>query len=252
MSEAKFLISILFFATSVATANIAIPANPNSQIRESINRNLGFEFSAMPLGSYKPLGGYPGLEIGMDFHHIDLSELNNKNYVRNESNLDFVALTVSKGLYYDVDVRFTASFLPQTQSLQYYSGLVRWKFAEIPKWFRLTAEGSVSGVNMTTSVTVPTAVVQKSSYSMQGTGFNLVASKSVGRFEVFVGGGTAYSKSYFIVKGERIGGDFVPQEDSSNRVIAGGGYDWGGGKVTGGIDYIQQTKVFVQTQFVLF
>ncbi|MES3036902.1 MAG: hypothetical protein V4736_03265, partial [Bdellovibrionota bacterium] len=229
----------------------SIMENPTYAVRQSINEKLGFGFMTAPLASYQPLGGYPGLELGIDYHRLDLTSLVDQGYIRGSDSLDFMALTLAKGLYYDIDFRFSASIMPQTTTMQFFSGMLRWKFYEHPSWARLTAVIHYSGASFP-AATHPTATpAAETNYATQGQGYDLVVSRGFGSFELFGGVGRARSVSQFLVDvtvGQKA---YVRQDDTLNRYTAGSAIKWKNGSFSFGMDRVVQNKYFIQTQFEL-
>ena len=114
---------------STAHAALILPQGLNKNDRQTVLEVLGFGTATKILSSPYPLGGYPGLEFGIAYEIIpvsDLASLGTKTKAQNE--FEFPRFSFGKGLYNNIDIFI--HFIPVTDSTgsSNYGGHLRWIF----------------------------------------------------------------------------------------------------------------------------
>jgi hypothetical protein len=189
----KFLLAGLFASlclclSATAFAKTTLPKNLDAADRERALEILGYGSSAKILGDPYPLGGYPGVEIGLSTEFIsmeDLAALGSKSDDKGDFN--FYTLTIGKGLYYNVDVLLYFSPPVQSESFQNYGAQLRWGFYEF-SFFPLTLSTVLSGggANFSNLINV---------YNMS---LDLIGTVNIDNVALYFGGGRARSDGTFI------------------------------------------------------
>jgi hypothetical protein len=130
----RFLASAFaFLFVLCAHAERYVPRLMNSNDRKIALEILGFGSASKILSNPYALGGHEGLDFGVSTEYIpvqDLSSLGDKS-TRNRE-LNFYTLSISKGLFYNVDttIQFTPAF--QKEDVSSYGAQLRWGFYEFP------------------------------------------------------------------------------------------------------------------------
>lgn len=122
---------VIIFVGSQAVADRYIPRRMSEDERHTALQILGFGSASKTLANPYPLGGQSGVEMGVTTEYIpsqDLKSLGDKSSLRSE--LNYYSLSISKGLFYNIDtsVHFTPAF--QNEDISSYGGQLRWGFYE--------------------------------------------------------------------------------------------------------------------------
>lgn len=132
MSNA-WVFSILLFFSSAVHARLITPKLMSTSEQDRYVRILGLGMIPA-LAYYKvPLGGYEGAEVSLDYQSVDtkgLSDLGNRNKVQDFTSLTY--FTLSKGIYYNIDLSFSFSPGTQQEIMQGYAAHARW--TSDPPW----------------------------------------------------------------------------------------------------------------------
>lgn len=183
-----FLAVFILFFSWQALSVTAIPKNLNYEDREAALGILGFGSAAKLLSSPYPLGGYDGVEVGVSSEYIpmaDVASLGAKTSSR--SDINYLNITLGKGLFYNVDFLLQFIPMPQDEPLSGFGGQVRWGFYEakfMPAELSVVIHGS--SVNFHNVL------------AAQTTGMDFVGSVNMRDVSLFFGAGQARSVGTFI------------------------------------------------------
>lgn len=185
----RFLILILI-SVGLCRAFAATDLPRNLEVDEQVRtlQILGFGSAAKVLGNPFPLGGYSGIEVGLSSEFIpvdDLASLGSTTQDKGEFN--YQTLTISKGLYHNVDtlVYFTPTI--QEERMLNYGMQLRWGFFQAD-FFPLTLTAMLygGGANFSNLINVNTM------------GMDLLASVTMDRVSLYVGTGRVRATGTFI------------------------------------------------------
>jgi hypothetical protein len=183
---ALFILIISWQASAVTT--FSLPTGLTASDREAALGILGFGSAAKLLASPYPLGGYDGVEVGLSSEYIplaDVASLGNKS--NSKSDLNYLNLTLGKGLFYNVDVLLQFIPLPQDEAVSGYGAQIRWGFYEtkfMPAALSLVFHGSAMNFN--------------NLLGAHTTGADLIASVNMKDVSLFFGAGQARSVGTFV------------------------------------------------------
>ena len=124
---------VIFLSLSWAQAERFIPRRMSESDRRIALQILGFGSASKILTSPFPLGGHPGLEMGLTTEYLqvqDLASLGDKS-TRNRE-LNFNSFSVAKGLFYNIDTAFQFTPAFQKEDVSSYAAQIRWGFYEFP------------------------------------------------------------------------------------------------------------------------
>lgn len=167
---------------------MTLPKNLSAADRESALGILGFGSASKLLSSPYPMGGYDGVEVGVSSEYIplaDVATLGAKSSSR--SDINYLNVTLGKGLFYNVDALLQFIPMPQDESISGFGGQVRWGFYEtkfMPAALSLVVHGS--GVNFNNLLGSHT------------TGVDLIGSVNMKDVSLFFGAGQARSVGTFV------------------------------------------------------
>lgn len=122
---------VIFILNSLAWAKLELPKNLSDADRLSALKILGGGSAIHLLGDPYPLGGYPGVEVGVSQEIIptsDLAQLGNKPNASPDTS--YVNLSFAKGLYYNLDLFLSFSPMIQSEGVTNFGGGFRWGFFE--------------------------------------------------------------------------------------------------------------------------
>jgi hypothetical protein len=181
-----FISSVL--VTGACFASMSLPKNLSHKDMTKAVEILGFGTSGKILSDPYPLGGYPGLEIGLSIESIpvdDLGRLGDKT--EPDDNFVYPKFSIGKGLYNNIDV--FVHFIPFSEStgLSEYGANVRWCFYQakfLPATISFIAHGNSANL--------------ANEFSGTSYGFNLVTGLIVKSFSLYLGGGTITSFGRFV------------------------------------------------------
>lgn len=175
------------YAQSVS-ASAVVPSNLNAVERVKTLEILGFGAASKLGSSPYPLGGYDGVEVAIGTEYIPISDvatMGSKSSARGD--LNYVNLTVGKGLYYNVDILIHFIPMPQEESISGFGGQIRWAFYEAA-----FMPASLSVIAHTSSTNFANVL------SAETTGLDFVGSVNMKDVALFVGLGQARSLGSFI------------------------------------------------------
>jgi hypothetical protein len=185
----RLIIVVFIFSISwQAPAAMSLPKNLKASERETTLGILGFGSAAKLLSSPYPLGGYDGVEVGLNSEYIPLSDvasLGSKSTSR--SDINYFNLVLGKGLFYNIDVLVQFIPMPQDESLSGFGGQLRWGFYEtkfMPAALSLVFHGASTNFN--------------NLLGSETTGFDLIGSVNMRDVSLFFGAGQARSVGKFI------------------------------------------------------
>jgi hypothetical protein len=191
MSKTFLLFIQIFIGLTLAVPAFAassIPANLSTTEQQKVLEVLGFGSASKLLSSPYPLGGYSGVEISLGSEYIplaDVASLGNKNSSRGD--LNYLDVTIGKGLFYNIDIMIQFIPIPQSESLSGFAGQIRWAFYEASS---MPAVLSIIGHTASTNF--------NNVVSAETTGFDLVGSVNMQDVSLFVGVGQARSLGSFV------------------------------------------------------
>lgn len=142
----------------ICQATTMLPKNlTDSELNRSLEI-LGFGSAPKILDNPYPLGGYPGIEMGLSTEFIplqDLAVLGSTSTDKGEFN--YYVLSFAKGLYYNVDIHVHFTPFIQGEDVQTYGGQLRWGFYEA-KFFPLSLSTvvHVGGANFGNLINIST------------------------------------------------------------------------------------------------
>lgn len=181
------MMAILFtFHWSQASAKIPINLTASDQSR--ILEVLGFGTAAKSLHHVYPLGGNLGISLSLANQFIpfdDVANLGNKT--KDSSEYKFTTLTLSKGLYYDVDISFYFTPPGQSEDLTNFGAQGSWQFYKahfFPISFTVASYAGAANFNNLINVTT--------------FGTDLIATVAIDNLAFYVGSGRIHAKGIFI------------------------------------------------------
>lgn len=180
------LFILLFYWQALSVTEI--PKNLSRDDREAALGILGFGSAAKLLSSPYPLGGYHGVEMGVSSEYIpmaDVASLGAKTSSR--SDINYLNLTLGKGLFYNVDALLQFIPMPQDESISGFGGQLRWGFYEakfMPAELSVVLHGSTANFHNVVAA--------------ETTGMDLIGSVNMKDVSLFFGAGQARSVGTFI------------------------------------------------------
>lgn len=196
---------IIFLSFSHVAWSLELPKGLDHESRVEVVRLVGLGTSSKLLTNPFPLGGYPGLEVGISLELVNTADLSRlgAGTQRDEREFRYPRISFGKGLYNNLDVFF--HFIPFSEDSQIseYGGMFRWSFYQakfLPINLSLLLHGSVLNMN--------------DSLSTQTLGSELVAGISVNSFSLYFGGGFLTSTAEFVAQGSD---GIVISSDPPNR-----------------------------------
>jgi hypothetical protein len=185
----RLITTVLIFSISWQVhAAMSLPKNLNASDRETTIGVLGFGSATKLLSSPYPLGGYDGVEVGLNSEYIPLSDvasLGSKSV--SGSDINYFNLVLGKGLFYNIDILMQFIPMPQDESISGFGGQLRWGFYEakfMPAALSLVFHGSSMNFNNV--------------LGSETTGMDLVGSVNMRDVSLFFGAGQARSVGSFI------------------------------------------------------
>lgn len=186
-------------------AALELPKSLDHDARIEVVRLVGLGTSSKLLTNPFPLGGYPGLEVGLSLELVNTADLSRlgAGTVKDEREFRYPRISFGKGLYNNLDIFF--HFIPFSEDSQIseYGGLFRWSFYQarfLPINLSLLLHGSVLNMN--------------DALSSETLGSELVAGISVNNFSLYFGGGFLTSTAEFVAQGADA---ITISSDSPNR-----------------------------------
>ncbi|HND86633.1 MAG TPA: hypothetical protein PLU50_12525 [Pseudobdellovibrionaceae bacterium] len=136
-----FLPIIFLLCGIEVAAKAPISGNLNSAEQMQVGRVLGFGSAMKVLGNPYPLGGFDGYEFGIMTGFIPRDQISKLGNGQGEnSEISYLELSISKGLYKNIDVGITFSPFPQTESYSSFGAFGRigiWEGEHYPASFSL-------------------------------------------------------------------------------------------------------------------
>ncbi|AHZ83649.1 hypothetical protein Bb109J_c3040 [Bdellovibrio bacteriovorus] len=184
----SFILMITLVGTSYSHAATDLPRNLTQGDQIRTLQILGFGSASKILDNPYPLGGYTGIEVGLSTEFIpaeDLSALGSKTQDKGE--FSFYTLTIGKGLYYNIDAHVYFTPTVQEEKMQNFGAQLRWGFYEA-SFFPLTLTAMVygGGANFSNLINVSSM------------GYDLIATVTMNRLAIYVGGGRLRAIGTFI------------------------------------------------------
>ncbi len=184
-------ILIIFFFNLKAMA-LDLPTGLNHESRVEVIRLVGLGTSSKILSNPFPLGGYPGLEIGLSLELVNVADLSRLGDGTNKDEREFrvPSISIGKGLYKSVDIFFHFVPFSEDSKMSEYGGLARWSFYQarfLPINLSVLLHGNI--FNMSDSLITETI------------GSELIAGISVNSFSLYFGGGFLSSSAQFTAQG---------------------------------------------------
>lgn len=219
----SLILSFVFF-NSLSIAGFS-PSSPLSESELlSITESTGLSLAASYSEGLYPLGGYSGARIGFGYRMISNSQLRQSQPgISGAHDLSLFELSLSKGLYSNLDFSFAFTPIREGSSFTSFSGGLRWSFFEFsdkPIHFSLGLSGRTSNWN------------NKVTFLNQT--FDLVGQYNLDPYFAYFGIGSALVRSQFVggASGVTLSGRNEIFEASRGRPIIGSGWQgrhWGFG-----------------------
>ncbi|MCB0410893.1 MAG: hypothetical protein KDD22_00085 [Bdellovibrionales bacterium] len=187
----------LFSIFSLSAKAVEIPKRLDSEDRREVVRTLGLNTSSKILSNPYPLGGYSGLEFGMEVEFVDVADLSRLGCQSTEPScpnstpttqeeLQYARITVGKGLYKDID--FFVSFTPPfAKGINDFGGMVRWSFFQakfLP--INISLVGHINRLRV------------NDQFISENLGGQIIAGINVDNFSLYFGGGYLRSEAQFL------------------------------------------------------
>lgn len=171
-----------------AFAAMSLPRNLNTLDRETTLGILGFGSATKLLSSPYPLGGYDGIEVGLNSEYIPLSDVASLGSKSNSrSDINYFNVVLGKGLFYNIDILMQFIPMPQDESISGFGAQLRWGFYEtkfMPAALSVVFHGSSTNFN--------------NLLGSETTGIDLVGSVNMRDVSLFFGAGQARSVGSFV------------------------------------------------------
>lgn len=192
MYKKEILLIPLSFFFSLKAMALDLPTGLNHENRVEVIRLVGLGTSSKILSNPFPLGGYPGLEIGLGLELVNVADLSRLGDGTNKDEREFrvPSISIGKGLYKSVDIFFHFVPFSEDSKMSEYGGLARWSFYQarfLPINLSLLLHGNI--FNMSDSLVTETI------------GSELIAGISVNNFSLYFGGGFLSSSAQFTAQG---------------------------------------------------
>lgn len=181
------LFIILLFLPIFSQASLQIPKNLAEGDRRRVTEILGYSSSMKVLGNPYPLGGYSGVEVGYAYEVIATKEISNLGGSSNsDSETNYSLVTISKGIYSNIDTMIQFSPFSQAEGVSNVGGQLRWGFFQADHLpLHMSLMSSMNSVNYQDKVT------------MLSQGNDVVAGFSVRDITLYLGAGTIRTVSTF-------------------------------------------------------
>lgn len=228
------IFAVVFFLAPVANAELILPRALKAEDRRPVVEILGGGSQLKLAGDPYPLGGYWGIDIGVSRENIGVAGLKNLGSgTKEQGDVGVWAVTLGKGLYYDVDMFLQFVPFGQQERVSSFGGGGRWLFHEMasyPVYFSLQGGANSTSfqnlVNLTNqSVDLVASVARRDLTFYVGTGYM----RSTG---IFMGG----------AGGVTVSGNTEIESLSSGRVLGGLSYRWDKIYVAGQLDRAFETN----------
>lgn len=180
---------LLFTLSFIALPSFAfdIPKGLTAGDRREVIRTVGMNSATKMLSNPYPLGGYSGFEIGYSVEFINVRDVTRLNTQSDESEWRYGRLTLSKGLYRDIDM--SISFSPPSGNMRVsdYGGALRWSFYQ----------AEFLPINLSTLVNF-NQMNFADQFMNRNFGADLIVGVNVDNFALYFGGGVIESHGTFI------------------------------------------------------
>lgn len=201
------IVSLVLFAGIPALSAYQLPKNLTDADQKKLFEVLGFGTSYKYAANTYPLGGYSGVEVGLSLEMISTESLKDLGSGTSQSgDIHLYSISLSKGLYHNVDVGFSFTPSLQSEELRTYGGFVRWGFYEFdnfPMIFSVALYGGGANFsNLLNSTTV---------------GGDLLATVTIDDIAIYTGYGRLRSNGTFIGGADGITDD---QETGSQDIYS--------------------------------
>ncbi|MFK8138299.1 MAG: hypothetical protein AB8E15_08070 [Bdellovibrionales bacterium] len=127
----KLVLSSFIFLFYTNTFAFQFSGNLSGDDFKEIIKSLVSGASMKSVSNPYPLGGYTGLQLGMQIENLNtkgLGDLGDATGDNNDINLNVI--TVGKGLYNNVDIFLAMSPFSSSKGTSLYGGSIRWAFFE--------------------------------------------------------------------------------------------------------------------------
>lgn len=179
--------AVLTFLSTLALASVELPRNLTSSDRAQVTRLLGVGTSSKVLSDPYPLGGFDGVEIGIQTESIptdEISQLGSKT--PRQDRFSYPRFSVGKGLYHNLDTFLHFVPFQQSTGLTEYGGIVRWGFFQ---GLDLPATLTVNAFANSTNI--------RDLFIARNFGAELIAGLTLKNFSLYMGVGNVWSTGRF-------------------------------------------------------
>lgn len=182
---------LLFALSFVSLSAFAfdIPTGLSAADRREVIRTVGTNSATKILSNPYPLGGYSGFEVGYSLEFVNVRDVSRLGSTSksDDSEWRIARLTLSKGLYHDIDM--SISFSPPSNGMRAtdFGGALRWSFYQaefLP--INLSALASFDQMNFSDR------------FMNRNFGGDLIVGVNVDNFALYFGGGLIESQGTFI------------------------------------------------------
>ncbi|HMN67622.1 MAG TPA: hypothetical protein PKC28_03705 [Bdellovibrionales bacterium] len=209
---------LLFLLAPLTVFAFEIPKGLDAEDRKEVVRTLGLSTAFKSLANPYPLGGYPGVEVGVSLEYVNVRDVRRlgctpgtvgcaNTRISDETEWRYSRFTVGKGLYDDIDISF--SYMPPIGGVNAtdYGGAVRWSFFQaqfLP--INLSAIAHYNQMNF------------DDVFSNRNVGIEGMVGVNVDGFSLYFGGGMIEAKGTFIGRDTSggCGPDCTAEEPESN------------------------------------
>jgi len=155
----KLLFILALLGSSPAIALLVIPTKLSAQDEGKILNILGYGTACKILGDPYPLGGYSGVEIGLEENILQTDQISSLGSgAAQQGQTTYNTLTLGKGIYNNIDTIVQFAFLGQTENVSNFGGQVRWGFYQaeyLPIYLSTVAHwDSTNFANLVTTTTM--------------------------------------------------------------------------------------------------
>lgn len=197
VSHNRVWVCFVFLLFLTEAQALYIPRRLSRADRDAVIHMLGFGTAQKYLTNPYPLGGYPGLEVGVSYETINIEDLSKLGCAVSggscpdpgnptQSDFRYPRLSLGKGIYNDVDIFL--DFLPPLPGTRItaFGGFFRWGFYQ----------GEIVPFNLAATVHATRISIQDQ-ITNQTYGFDLMIGLNINNFSIYFGSGMGYAEAKF-------------------------------------------------------
>jgi hypothetical protein len=189
MLSSRTLLTVIFVLGLAVTssASVEFPRSLTSSDRAQLTRLLGVGTSSKVLSDPFPLGGFDGVEVGIQTESIptdELSQLGTKT--QRQDRFSYPRFSIGKGIYHHMDTFLHFVPFQQSTGLTEYGGILRWGFYQ---GLDLPATLSINTFANSTNI--------RDLFIARNIGAELIAGLTLRDFSLYMGIGNVWSTGRF-------------------------------------------------------